>query len=278
MEEIKVGVVKALSIPSAITAVTITHEWGDVVASATGLTPLGTYSFTPDSIGMHKVQWKTGSTLVSTVFYHVYAPLIDFSQFLEENPDLEDFEDFLPAAERAVRHVIQNFTGQKFGPYYAKTMEIQGDGGDSLSLPVPIRAITSITNTFSDNITELVEICPNEPTIIQRTSRFRGAHYYEIKRDVFWNSYEMFNERYTFTIVGDWGHEYVPLEVTEAASLLIKEALASDEIADMRARGVFQLQLGDFQIRLNADQWGTTGNAQADNLLASHTNMGIGLV
>lgn len=280
MEEIKIGVQKALSIPSAINAVVITHEWGDVVSSATGLTPLGTYNFTPDSIGIHKVQWKTGSTIVSTVFYSAYAQLLDFSQFLDDNPELSDFEDLLPAAERLVRHVIQNYTNQKFGPFVAKTMEIQGDGGESLYLPTPITTVTSITNSYGDNITDLVEICPNEPTLLQRTARFRGAHYYDIKRDVFWNRLELFNERYTFTIVGNWGHDYVPLEVTEATIILLKQALSGDDIAQYQFQGLTRVRLGDFDIRfgLKPDAWGTTGNGQADNLLAAYVSMGIGLI
>lgn len=286
MEELEIGT-HDFTAPTDAHGYVLTHEWGGSnYVSAADLSDNFTFSISFESIGVYKLQWYgeaqiwdgTQELLGRPIFYNAYVPLFDSSQFLTENPALEDFEDFIPQVERKVRHIIQNYTGHKFGPYYGKYMDIQGDGGDSLYLPVPILLLRSIESNFGDDITDLVEISPNDNCILQRQSRFRGTQYYEIKRDVFWNQYEMFNERYNFTIYGDWGFEYVPQEVTEAAQILAAEALGSDEIADMKSKGIFQLQLGDFQIRLNADQWGTTGNATADNLLASYVNMGIGLI
>jgi len=286
MEEIEVGV-KDLTAPDNAHGILITHEWGGQNSeSHADVSANHTFSIDFNSVGVYKVQWYaedelwdgTQELVGRPIFYNSYMPLIDTSQFLTENPSLEDYEDLIPQIERKVRHVIQNYTGHKFGPYYTKYLDIQGDGGDSLFLPVPLLVLRTIENNYGDDITELVEISPNNNCILQRQARFRGSHFYEIKRDVFWNQYEMFNERYNFTIFGDWGFEYVPQEVTEAAQILAVDALATDDIADMKSKGIFQLQLGDFQIRLNADQWGTTGNATADNLLAAYVNMGIGLV
>jgi hypothetical protein len=278
MEEIQISTTKKLTVPANVDTIKITHEWGDVVKEESALTPGSQVIWMPDSMGVHKVQWLFGASVVSTVFYSVFMPLIDSNQFLEENPELEAFEDFIPKFERQVRHIIQNYTGRKFGPYYSKSMSIQGDGGDTLYLPVPVNSLSSVENNYGDNITELVEVCPNDHHLLQRSARFRGVQYYETKRDVFWNQYELFNERYNFIITGDWGYDYVPTEVSEAATLLIKGSLSDDDISEMRASGVFQMQLGDFMLKLNADQWGTTGNALADNLLASYVSLGLGLV
>lgn len=54
--------------------------------------------------------------------------------------------------------------------------------------------------------------------------------------------------------------------------------MTGDDIAEMRQKGVLEVELGDFRVKMNADQWGTTGNATADNLLANYVNFGIGLV
>ena len=286
MNEWKVNTTKNLTCPSGVHGLIVTHEWGDTVVNPVDSGNNVTFTIQLDSIGIHKFQWYgddktcdgTQETYGAPFFYQVYAPIFSISQLIDEQPELADFEDQLPAAERQIRHVIQNYTGQKFGFYANKTMAIQGNGGDSLFLPVPLRRIYSIENSYGDDITTMVEISPNEPTIIQRANRFRGAHYYETKRDVFWNTYELFNERYNFDILGDWGYEYVPQEVTEAAGLLLEDMFAGGEAAQMRSQGITRLQLGDFEIFANADMWGSTGNSKADNLLASYVTLGIGLV
>jgi hypothetical protein len=277
MDEIRLGVERIYDIPTSADKLTIKHEWGDIVFD--GAVSGTEYLFTPDSIGVHVFIWRDGEQILETNYYSVYAPVIDSLKLFDIYQELEDAEEELfDFIEQVVRGIIENYTGQRFGPFIDKALEIQGDGGDSLDLPINLLALNSILNNYGDDITDLVEIYPNNNRILQRNSRFRGAHYYEIKRDLDWNAYHIFNERYIFRINGNWGWPYVPPKVSQAASLLLNDFLGGNEVAEMRKQGVFEAQLGDFKLRLNADQWGTTGNIQADSLLADYVAMGFGLI
>src|SRR5690606_27599112 len=99
----------------------------------------------------------------------------------------------------------------------------------------------------------------------------------EVKRDL-WRTSEVFDSEDIFLVKGVFGWEYVPVEVSDAASILMADVMGSDDVVEMRRRGVFEAQIGDFSFRLNADQWGTTGNTMADNLLAEYVHVGLGLV
>lgn len=285
MQEIKVSTSKTYIVPTDAVSLTITHEWGDVIVDAAVVVPASTYSFTPDSIGVHEFKWRDAAdSVVSTEHYSCYMPVVTSSEFFNENELLEAYSDDFAKIERLVRLMIQNYTGQRFGPYVGKTMVVEGDGGDSLELPVRIVALTGVLNNFGDDITELVQISPGSPDLLIKNSRFAGAYYhylndgYDVKRDIFWDRMNLFSRKYIFTVSGDWGWAYVPQEVSEAAKLLVQEFLGEDDIAEMRRKGVFETQLGDFSLRLNADQWGSTGNTAADNLLGAYVNMGIGLI
>ncbi len=266
MNEIELGVEQDLTAPSGATTVVVTHEWGDVVTSTvTG--------FTPDSIGVHKVVWNTGEK----EFYDCVEYLATQAEFIDEYPQYAtvDSGQYI-RLERITRRIIQNYTGQKFGPYIGKTQTLQGDGGDSLVVPVRIISITSVQNNYGDDITEYVEIASGNNQILIREPTYRGG-YYEVKRDVTTSNFDLFSDRFNYVIEGDWGWEYVPIEVGEAAKILMSDALNTGGPSDLRRQGVFEAQLGDFSLRLNADQWGTTGNTQADNLLADHVDFYMGM-
>jgi hypothetical protein len=277
MQEIKINAAKSLTKPAGATHIMITHEWGDTVLPSTAVGG-ATYDFTPDSIGVHKIVWTDGTSPVQTTFYAVVQLLISSSEYFAEHSELEDFEDLFPQIERLVRQTVQNYTGQKFGPLMDKSLEIQGDGGDALALPVRAVVLSEVTTTLGDDITDFVEISPNDPGFLQKKSQFRGVNYFDVKKDFWYQKGNLFNEDCVFIIQGNFGWEYVPIEVSDAASLLITDLIGSDDVAEMRSKGVFEVQIGDFSARLNADQWGTTGNTRADNLLAAYTTLGFGLV
>lgn len=274
MKTIKVGVEETLDVPGDADTLLLTHEWGGVEEIST---PSSTYSWTPDSIGVIRLEWFEGDDLVLTEFIDCYVPVLDEQEFIAESGIPMDSTQFA-AVERTARLLIQNFTNQKFGPFKGQSMVVQGDGGNSISLPTRITKIISIVDSYGSDILEFCEIYPNEPTIIQRRAPFTSSFDADIKRDVMWHSYELFKENISYAIKGDWGWAYVPPEISEAASIMISDALTSSEVADLRNQGVIEAQIGDFKLRLNADQWGTTGNTRADSMLSGYVNFGIGLV
>jgi hypothetical protein len=279
VQELQVGVESAIAVPTGATVLNIIHEWGDVVLEDEVVSSPGDYDFTPDSVGVHRFIWSNGATTISTQFFGVFMQVISLDDFTAAFAGFDTItEDEFAIMERTARHTIQNYTGRIFGPYVAKTLRIEGDGGDSMYLPERVTDIAAVTDEYGTDVTTQVEIAPQTDNIIQKASTFRGGYEYEVKRDVFWHRYQLFREGKTFNILGNFGYEYIPVEVGLAAGLLLRDAIGEDDVSALRARGVFEAQMGDFSLRLNADQWGTTGNIQADNMLSPYVNMGIGLV
>ena len=281
MKEIQVSKATILIAPDNAASIKVYHEWqNELVASYTLGVGETSYSFTPDSIGVYKAVWSdSGASEIQKDFYASYVPVVSSSEFFANYEDLEDFDDLYVSAERTVRYIIENYTGQRFGPYVDKSLVVQGDGGDSLVLPLRIMALTSVVDSWGEDVTDFMMIGPNHDEIIQYQPEFRpGGWDFDTKRDIFSYGSEIFSHRKDFTITGDFGWEYVPPEVTQAAMLLVQDALGGTEVAELRKQGVIEAQLGDFRVKLNADQWGTTGNVQADSLLGRFINYGIELI
>lgn len=273
MQQFVVGEDSGIALPAGATSLVITHEWGDVVYEYDISSP-DPISWTPDSIGMYRLEWSNGTTHAKG-----YLPLLSRSDLEAINPELSHISDELFAfSEEMVRQIIENFTGQEFGPYINKTLRIPGDGGDSLFLPVSAQRIESIVDDAGAPYDELIEVAPSSSFFLQQKSLFGRAYSYDAKRDIFFNTHDLFNARKTFNIRGDFGWQFVPPEVVTAAKLLIADAAGGDDVSGLRDKGVFEAQMGDFKLRLNADQWGTTGNVKADLILSKHVVLGIGLV
>lgn len=273
MEEVKVGIEIELNPPMPSDALVIVHEWG----TQTVQTGADYYKWTPTSIGVHKLFWKQGTDIVSTpVFKEAYVPIIDYDEFTEAVPSLSLTEDEFKLVEKDVRHKIENYCGQKFGPYVGQTIEVQGDGGDSLMLPAPALALTSVTDSFGTELTDYVQIAVGFNTAISTRPTY-AASWIDTKQDISFSMRELFRETQSFVLEGDFGWEYVPSDVSLAAKYLINDVF-TDEITGQIKKGVVETQLGDFKLKMNADRWGSTGNAEADNLLSEFVVFGIGLV
>jgi hypothetical protein len=87
-----------------------------------------------------------------------------------------------------------------------------------------------------------------------------------------------FDSANIFTVGGSFGWEYVPVDVSMAAGILLDSGFTGSETAELRSEGAYEIQIGDFRLKLNADQFGTVGNARADLLLSGYVNFGLGLV
>ena len=275
MKEVKVNKKKSFLIPEDATSVQISHEWGDVVAMATGLVPGEFFEFTPDSIGAHHFIWKDGSSVVKTEYYNIYMPIITASEFFSAYPEHEAEDDKFPNYERRVRSIVEMYTGQKFGPYINKTIRLQGEGGNTLELPVVVRALYSVSDTYDSDFTDYVEIAPGTSYFLQNRHAYR--YYNDIKSDIsVEHNHDFFTHRLDFAITGDFGWPYVPADVSEAAGILLGDEYTN--AGDLRKHGFNEAQLGDFSYKLNADQWGTTGNTQVDLMLAPYVQINLGLV
>lgn len=269
MTEIEVGEEVTLTAPAGATSVDIFHEWESETPEGNYSVTAGVATFTPSSIGVHKFVWDTGKIEHRVAVVRLVAPDAGLT-----GAELEAFI----ANERLARFIIEGYTGQKFGPYHEKELTLQGDDGDSLVLPLRLTSFTSIIDNDGIDITEQLQVSHSNDEIIQGKPGYRGGAYdFDTKRDISAWSYDIFSHRKDFSITGNWGWEYVPPEVSQAAELLIA-SFSGGEVAEMRASGIYEAQLGDFSLKLNADQWGTTGNVQADQLLSRYISYGIELI
>lgn len=244
----------------------VTHEWGKTV-------DIVGYDWTPDSIGVHKIVFMyQGEVVTAPIFRAVYLPLITYEEFNDNTIDESLFDEF----ESLIRHTVQNYCGQKFGPYVGQTIEIQGDGGDALELPAPALALTSVEDSFGTDLTQFVDIAPGANGFLLRKAIYGVTNFFDAKADITFRMSDLFKETQSYVVTGDFGWEYVPQEVQLAANILIKDVMS--EASEMIQQGIVEQHLGDFKIKYNADRWGSTGNGRADNLLAGYVNFGIGLI
>jgi hypothetical protein len=278
MDEIYVNTAKNFTAPQTATTLTIIHELGDTVLSAAAVSS-GSVTYTPLSIGTHKLLWKNGSTLVSTEFYSVIQPLVTDLQFFNDYESLEEtYGDSFRQTERKVRLVIEKFVNQKFGPLLSKTVDVQGTGGSNLELPYRLLSLTSVQDQWGEELTEYVRVGGGTSWFLEYNSSLNM--YMDIKKDVSLEPYNFFRSNVTYSIEGDFGWEYVPVDVSEAAKLLISDNF--NGTSDLVKQGFRSAQLGDFAystaIGKMGEQWATTGNSDADLLLSEYVVMGIGLV
>lgn len=282
MKEIELNKTKVFTAPSTANKITITHEWGDIEINAAAVTGTS-YSFMPTSIGVHKLEWFNNTTKLKTEHYDAVLSFTSASEFFGEYPELESEEDRFTAKERIIRRVIESYTQQKFGPLLNKTLTLEGQGSDELALPNRLLKLISVEDNIGTIFTDIVERSPNSEYFIQRKSdyiggRFTRASYWDedIKREVTRDIYNLFSARYNYIVTGNWGWDYVPIDVSDAAKILIADELNAAN--ELRKQGFTEGQLGDFSYRLAAEYTSTTGNTQADLLLAPYVVVNIGLI
>lgn len=275
MQEYSVDVQTTYTVPATATKLTVTHEWGDIVVTNDTVVGGGTYNFTPNSIGVYKFAWKIGTTPLSTQHFSIVKPLVSSAEFLAEYPQWSSRSAEFTALEKRIRVVIENYTGQRFGPYVNKSRSVPGDGGDTLELPVRLTALTSVIDNYGDDRTNEVEVAAGSNDYLEYQTSLRHIPGHDIKRDITLDRRDYFSHRYDFTIVGNWGWEFIPTDVTEAAKLLIHDEYSGQ--LDLRKHGITEAELGDYRYRLSSDFAGTTGNMQADLLLSQFILINLGL-
>lgn len=194
----------------------------------------------------------------------------------------EATEDEIHKIERAVRHVINAYTGQEFRPYVG-SLTVRGSGYDSLTLPRRLVSATTINGKSGQ-------------TFIERS----GYSLYGYQDFDYWNwQYEDNSPfepekvshgeiiattprgRYRFVsgeqyvVTGLWGWESVPAPVQEAARLLVNDYACGD--AAYRDRYLESIRSADWRLGFSPLAYQGTGNVRADQLLADYImpNMGV---
>lgn len=188
----------------------------------------------------------------------IVTPYVTPQELVDEFPEFENktYKE-LKRMEKRARLIINSYCGQNFGKWRG-TVTVYGSGGRELYISHPVLEITSISGANARWDADGWPIMPNSPIVAPLNDK------YEIKFDSTFRYRFYENRRYTVT--GQFGWEYVPDEITEAAKMLISDMYCKDSI--YRQKGINAVTSADWRLDFNASAFAGTGNLDVDRLLA----------
>lgn len=213
------------------------------------------------------------STAVNTQIdtYEVVSPILTDTEIRVIHPQATDSE--VIRIEKAVRHIINSHTGQRFGRFVGE-FSVKGNGGSLLQLPGRLLSLTSVDG-----------ISPVDRFIVENDGW--ALRYYPwgvppVKADAYGlhmhvggvihnpNNIKLgtFDAARSYKVAGAWGWDEVPSAVAEAAKLLVNDYACSD--AQYRDRYLTSMTAADWRIQFNSGAFNQTGNVRADQLLSDY--------
>lgn len=250
--------------------VSLIHDWGDTVVSAERATRVSTglytYTFSATdcaSSGVHRIKWEytiDSVDYVKNTYVKIVQQYIDATTFFENHPEYEEeFYDSFNDIEKKVRSIIDSYCGQEFQFYGDKTLSFDGNGKSTLLMPVRLDAITEVLIDTDDDITTLVEIMPNTDWYLRYARQ--GDSQVGITRTTF-------TEDALITVNGDWGWPFVPMNITQAADMLIEDFISHDR--ENFRYGITRVWMDTQRFDFDPQIFSSTGNIDADMLLMDY--------
>lgn len=232
------------------------------------------------TIGPRVIEWSftvNGIPATKKEYIDVVVPLVDISDIREEleiPPNISNGQ--IIRAERRVRRMIENYTGQKFEPV-EKTVRVRVDDNLFIRLPYRLEALTSVTVGNQALASSLFFIDPDGWTL-QSGASYRPDTTYMSPVPIVgpYHEWDRFKRGGTFVnVTGLWGWSTVPSAVQESALLLIEQQLCPDTV--YRERYIKTMTAADWRIEFNSNAYIGTGNVIADHLLKDYrvTNMAV---
>ena len=301
MDEVKKNTSKTLTLtlPSDPTSnavsVSLYHEFGDLVSGPTNATRTGTGVYTItygqqasgiyilNSSGKYRADFTyavSGTTYTQSQIFNVYTPYATYEEFFEEYPELEEtFGSKFDKSERQVRNIINTFTGQSFDPYYNKTILLTGNNAENLHLPLPLfnlkKVITDVGTTEEEIIHNVVDdTISNLEKVRYQPFNFDSSYFIRWKRSLIDSvSVILYTNRFkvktTYSVLGDYGWQYVPENVKQAAILILADMMNDDSA--YRRHGFYAVDLDIVKLQGKQSFYESTGNIDADTLLMDYT-------
>jgi hypothetical protein len=258
------------------------HEWGDTVVdeALADRDAAGEYSYTftstdLNSYGKHKILWRYtegGEDFTSAQYINVYTPYITEGEFFDSYPEFEDsFSDKFDGMERRIRGYIDTVCGQNFQSIIGKNLTYEGTDNENLFLGVRCLGINSVTQKPDVDITAEVEITVESKMYIRRLEQLIPVATQErifVKPE--------FTEGSFYIVNADWGWGSVPVNITEAAALLLSDLMAGNN-TQVR-QGISQLKMDQYSVTYTDSAMVGTGNIEADVLLMDYTLYTMGMI
>ncbi len=204
-----------------------------------------------------------------TDYYEVITPVLNTREIKKIHPVATDEE--IIRIEAAVRHIIQAHTGQNFGKFVG-VKSVRGDNNRALFLPdrlIELKSVngsTSVKSYFSvdDDGFVLRHFPWGVPPV---KADYHGLHQHvggvihnpnNVNMGVFYKSM-------VYEIEGEWGWDFVPAAVKEAAKLLVNDYACAEQ--SYRDRYLTSMTAADWRIQYHSGAFRETGNVRADQLL-----------
>ena len=300
MDDVKIETSKTLTLTlpsdpaSNIVSVKLYHEFGNLVSGPTNATRTGTGVYTItygqqasgiyilNAAGRYRADFLytiSGTEYTQSQYINIYTPYITSTAFFEDYPELEDdWSDKFDKIEKKVRNIINTFCGQSFEYYPNKTIEISGSGRNSLHLPFPIttlRTVTADVGTSDETIIHSYsDATVNNIEKAKEPHNFGATYYIKFKRSTLDspNVLMLVNKFYktsSYTIDGDYGWQFVPNNIEQAAGLLIADQMNDDN--QYRVHGIKRADMDAIDLHFSDKFYESTGNIDADVLLMDYT-------
>jgi hypothetical protein len=222
-----------------------------------------------------------------TVFISVpYATLEDLRTIKELN---EYSDEELKSMERLVSKIVDVFCGQSFG-YEKDTIKTAfGQDSDFLWLPGRLWQLDEVSI-----LDDYVSVLRNpEGDIIGKDFDSRSVREYVVldldnpwrirnRRNIDYEtlsvtrSRSMFKSGSIYAVRGNWGYPFVPIQITEAAKILVKTYFYDD--ATYRERYITTIRAGNWRMEFQATGDETTGSANADMILTAYKNINAAVI
>jgi len=300
MDDVKINTSKTLTLTlpsdptSNLVSVSLYHELGALVSGPTNATrsSAGVYTITYgqqasgiyvlNSAGRHRVDFTytvSGTSYTQSQYINVYTPYLNIDTFFADHPELEtDYYDQFDKLEKRIRNIINTFCGQSFDYYPSKYMVLEGSGKKTIHLPLPIVNLRKVTVNVGDEDEEILHDSTDSTLNNIEKSRephnFQSSYYLQFRKSYLDKTqtkiYESkFSEEDDFKIEGDFGWQFVPSNIEQAADLLMVDVMTDD--SEIRRHGIVSVDMDTISYTTKSSFYESTGNIDADVLLMDYT-------
>jgi hypothetical protein len=301
MDDVKIETSKTLTLTlpsdptSNVVSVSLYHEFGSLVSGPTNATrsSAGVYTITYgqaasgiyvlNAAGRYRADFTytvSGTSYTQSQYFNVYTPYIDIDTFFEDHPELEtEWYDKFDKMEKKVRNIINTYCGQSFEYYPNKYLEVMGSGKNSLHLPNPITTLRKVTSDPGTNdetiIHDYSDATLNHIEKIREPHNFGSSYYIQFRKSVLDSVNVLlilnkFDRQSTYRVEGDFGWQFVPNNIEQAADLLLVDMMNDD--SEFRRHGIQRVEMDTIRYEINTTNFfETTGNIDADVLLMDYT-------
>jgi hypothetical protein len=262
--------------------ISLFHDWTDTIVDNVRATRDSAgeyiYEFSADnmaSFGNHKIVWryiKSSVTSTFTQYINVYSQYISSGEFFDIYPELETtYGDKFDSTERRVRSVIDTVCGQNFQSIKNKTLSFEGEDRETIYFGIRCTSLIEATQKPDVDITGDCEITVESKAYVRRIEQLIPI---ATSEKMYLQPRFSENEFYLFR--GNWGWDYVPTNVTDAAALLIYDYLNDDNA--YAKHGISQMKMDQYSLTFGTNAMAGTGNIEVDVLLMDYTLYTMGMI